>query len=69
MVFALNEWLQDIKRNQLPSILGGIGPMYSLVQLGESRLGDTRAYNSGGPTTLEGLKPGFIQGVESLECS
>ncbi|XP_065221759.1 autophagy-related protein 2 homolog A [Planococcus citri] len=30
---VLTEWLQDIKKNQLPSILGGVGPMYSLVQL------------------------------------
>lgn len=33
--FMLQEWLQDIKRNQLPSILSGVGPMYSLVQLCE----------------------------------
>jgi len=31
----LTEWLHDIKKNQLPSILGGVGPMYSLVQLCE----------------------------------
>ncbi|KAF0312785.1 Autophagy-related protein 2 A [Amphibalanus amphitrite] len=30
---ALNEWLTDIRRNQLPSVLGGIGPMHSFVQL------------------------------------
>lgn len=30
---VLNEWLQDLKKNQLPSILGGVGPMHSLVQL------------------------------------
>lgn len=34
ILYALNEWLQDLKKNQLPSILGGVGPMYSLVQLG-----------------------------------
>jgi hypothetical protein len=34
----LSEWLTDIKRSQLPSILGGIGPMHSLVQLGKWRL-------------------------------
>ena len=34
VLYALNEWLQDLKKNQLPSILGGVGPMYSLVQLG-----------------------------------
>ncbi|XP_015584958.1 autophagy-related protein 2 homolog B [Cephus cinctus] len=31
--FMLTEWLQDIKKNQLPSLLGGVGPMHSLVQL------------------------------------
>ncbi|XP_058807955.1 autophagy-related protein 2 homolog B isoform X2 [Phymastichus coffea] len=31
--FLLTEWIQDIKKNQLPSLLGGVGPMYSLVQL------------------------------------
>ncbi|KAF7991887.1 hypothetical protein HCN44_010688 [Aphidius gifuensis] len=33
MAFMLSEWLQDIKKNQLPSLLGGVGPMHSLVQL------------------------------------
>ncbi|XP_052865344.1 autophagy-related protein 2 homolog A [Anopheles cruzii] len=31
--FLLQEWLQDIKKHQLPKIIGGLGPMYSLVQL------------------------------------
>ncbi|KAM3919804.1 autophagy-related protein 2 homolog B isoform 1-T3 [Leptodactylus fuscus] len=31
--YAINEWLSDIKKNQLPGILGGVGPMHSLVQL------------------------------------
>lgn len=31
--FFIQEWLQDIKKRQLPNILGGVGPMYSLVQL------------------------------------
>ncbi|XP_031784416.1 autophagy-related protein 2 homolog A [Nasonia vitripennis] len=31
--YLLAEWIQDIKKNQLPSLLGGVGPMYSLVQL------------------------------------
>ncbi|XP_043931707.1 autophagy-related protein 2 homolog A [Protopterus annectens] len=31
--YALNEWLSDIKKNQLPGILGGVGPMHSVVQL------------------------------------
>jgi autophagy-related protein 2 len=34
--FLIQEWLQDIKKRQLPKILGGVGPMYSLVQLCES---------------------------------
>jgi autophagy-related protein 2 len=33
--FLVQEWLQDIKKRQLPKILGGVGPMYSLVQLCE----------------------------------
>lgn len=33
--YAITEWLNDIKKNQLPGILGGVGPMHSLVQLGE----------------------------------
>ncbi|XP_069771921.1 autophagy-related protein 2 homolog B-like isoform X4 [Narcine bancroftii] len=31
--YALNEWLTDIRKYQLPGILGGVGPMHSLVQL------------------------------------
>lgn len=31
--FLLQAWLQDIKRNQLQSILVGVGPMHSFVQL------------------------------------
>lgn len=31
--YLVQEWLQDIKKRQLPKILGGVGPMYSLVQL------------------------------------
>lgn len=33
--FAVNEWLTDIRKNQLPGILGGVGPMHSVVQLCE----------------------------------
>lgn len=33
--WALQEWLGDIKRHQLPGLLGGVGPMHSLVQLCE----------------------------------
>ncbi|MCL4126138.1 UNVERIFIED_CONTAM: hypothetical protein GTU68_038838 [Idotea baltica] len=28
-----NEWIYDIRKNQLPSILGGVGPMHSFVKL------------------------------------
>ncbi|XP_059486897.1 autophagy-related protein 2 homolog A [Neocloeon triangulifer] len=31
--FMMSEWLSDIKKNQLPSVLGGVGPMHSIVQL------------------------------------
>ncbi|XP_060783916.1 autophagy-related protein 2 homolog A [Neoarius graeffei] len=31
--YAVNEWLNDIRKNQLPGILGGVGPMHSVVQL------------------------------------
>uniref|UniRef100_A0A674I7J2 Autophagy related 2A n=1 Tax=Terrapene triunguis TaxID=2587831 RepID=A0A674I7J2_9SAUR len=31
--YALTEWLTDIRKNQLPGILGGVGPMHSVVQL------------------------------------
>ncbi|XP_060533459.1 autophagy-related protein 2 homolog B isoform X2 [Cylas formicarius] len=31
--FLLQEWLSDIKRNQLSTILGGLGPMHALLQL------------------------------------
>ncbi|XP_076360508.1 autophagy-related 2 isoform X2 [Tachypleus tridentatus] len=33
LAYALSEWLTDIKKNQLPSLLGGVGPMHSIVQL------------------------------------
>jgi hypothetical protein len=33
ITFILNEWLQDIKKNQLPSLLVGVGPMHAVVQL------------------------------------
>ncbi len=33
--YAINEWTKDIKRNQLPSLLGGVGPMHSFIQLCE----------------------------------
>ncbi|XP_064484407.1 autophagy-related protein 2 homolog A-like isoform X3 [Ornithodoros turicata] len=33
LAYACNEWLNDIKKNQVPSVLGGVGPMHSFVQL------------------------------------
>ena len=30
------QWVNDIKTSQLPSILGGVGPMHSFIQLCES---------------------------------
>ena len=29
----INEWLADIRQSQVPNILGGVGPMYSVLQL------------------------------------
>lgn len=31
--FLLHEWLSDIKKNQLPNLLGGVGPIHSFIQL------------------------------------
>lgn len=31
--YLLKEWLNDIKKNQLSTILGGVGPMHALMQL------------------------------------
>ncbi|XP_063039529.1 autophagy-related protein 2 homolog B-like isoform X2 [Engraulis encrasicolus] len=33
--YALHEWISDIKRNQLPGLLGGVGPIHSLLQLAQ----------------------------------
>uniref|UniRef100_T1JN27 Autophagy-related protein 2 n=1 Tax=Strigamia maritima TaxID=126957 RepID=T1JN27_STRMM len=33
VAFAFAEWMQDIKKTQLPGLLGGVGPMHSLLQL------------------------------------
>ena len=33
ILYAMNEWMQDIKKSQLPRVLGGVGPMHSFVQL------------------------------------
>ena len=35
--FALTEWAEDIKRNQIPRIIGSIGPLNSVRQLGKNR--------------------------------
>lgn len=59
--FLIQEWLQDIKKRQLPKILGGVGPMYSLVQLCKLRKSmhlRTR-FN----------KQNFLQFKESSTCS
>ena len=29
--YLLNEWVNDIKKHQLPGVLGGVGPMHALV--------------------------------------
>ncbi|CAB4060237.1 ATG2 [Lepeophtheirus salmonis] len=29
----LMDWFEDVKQNQVPSLLGGVGPMYSFLQL------------------------------------
>ncbi|KAK9884101.1 hypothetical protein WA026_005041 [Henosepilachna vigintioctopunctata] len=31
--FILKEWLNDIRKNQMPSLLSGISPLYSIIQL------------------------------------
>lgn len=36
--YAVTEWITDIRKNQLPGILGGVGPMHSVVQLCEFEL-------------------------------
>ena len=33
LMYAIREWTNDIKRHQLPSLLGGVGPMHSFIQL------------------------------------
>lgn len=35
-LYAAGEWARDIKRYQLPSLLGGVGPMHSFIQLCKS---------------------------------
>ncbi|XP_022329168.2 autophagy-related protein 2 homolog B-like [Crassostrea virginica] len=33
--YCVNEWITDILKKQLPSILGGVGPMHSFVQIAQ----------------------------------
>lgn len=33
LMLLVTEWLADIRQNQIPNILGGVGPMHSLLQL------------------------------------
>uniref|UniRef100_K1RSP2 Autophagy-related protein 2 n=1 Tax=Magallana gigas TaxID=29159 RepID=K1RSP2_MAGGI len=33
--YCINEWITDILKKQLPSILGGVGPMHSFVQIAQ----------------------------------
>lgn len=33
LTLLVTEWLADIRQNQIPNILGGVGPMHSLLQL------------------------------------
>lgn len=40
--YAVTEWLTDIRKNQLPGILGGVGPMHSVVQLCKLKLLSTQ---------------------------
>jgi len=31
--YAVNEWLVDIRRNQVYSIMGGVSPVHTLLQV------------------------------------
>lgn len=33
--YAINEWLNDIKTNQLQGLLSGVAPIHTLVKLGK----------------------------------
>ena len=33
ITLLVTEWLADIRQNQIPRILGGVGPMHSFLQL------------------------------------
>lgn len=65
--YAVTEWITDIRKNQLPGILGGVGPMHSVVQLCEFKL--PNYYNSWivvNPILYFCL---FVQFMESEICS
>ena len=59
IAYVLNEWLTDIKKNQLPSVMAGVGPMHSIVQLGMYTFVFTLT------PTFKKMLCGFIQ---SKEC-
>ncbi|TNN56911.1 Autophagy-related protein 2 B [Liparis tanakae] len=64
--YAINEWLSDIKKNQLPGLLGGVGPIHSLVQLGEY---DTRSELIDGYRKDGRIVRGFQRGTASFGTS
>ena len=33
LTLLITDWLADIRQNQIPQILGGVGPMHSVLQL------------------------------------
>lgn len=38
LTLLISDWLADIKQNQIPRLLGGVGPMHSIIQLGQGIL-------------------------------
>ncbi|TRY61083.1 hypothetical protein TCAL_14969 [Tigriopus californicus] len=38
LTLLISDWLADIKHNQIPRLLGGVGPMHSIIQLGQGIL-------------------------------
>ena len=63
--FAINEWLNDIRKNQLPGLLSGVGPIHSLVQLGEWAGQAGRSTSSGVQTyvLMDVLESTFSRGI------
>ena len=35
ITLLVTDWLADIRQNQIPAILGGVGPMHSFLQLAQ----------------------------------